>query len=116
MDLKLLVDVPHVKRDRINAHTQLGGGSLVVVSIDQQFQQAPLVRSQLIIGLFRWSELSEESYDAPRNLGRHRRASSYRFLQAFEQPRGWRLLEQVSARARAERFKDPLVIAVHCQH
>src|ERR1039457_4680657 len=48
VDLQLLIDVTHVKRDSVYAHPHFDARGLVIVAIHQQLQEAGFVRREAI--------------------------------------------------------------------
>ena len=65
MDLQFSVNALHVSANRVDAASQLSRGRFVGVAVDQHFQQAQLVRGQMIIGpLRRANMLKQRDYAA----------------------------------------------------
>ena len=69
MDLKLLVDVLYVKRNRVKCCAHLGGCAFITVPIHQEFQDAQLVRRKVVIGVIGRPDRPEYVYDPPRDFG-----------------------------------------------
>src|SRR5262245_3730595 len=79
---------------------------------DQQSQKLRLLRRQVIRRAPRRPEVTEQPYDAARNLRRHRRAPIHRLPKRFDQTGGRRVLEQVPRRASAQGVEDAIVVVV----
>src|SRR5215471_9389527 len=104
-----------MKRNGVDGDAHLRGRGLVVMPLDQQLEEAFFLSREGGRGAWRGAAPVEELDDAPRDLRRHRRASADRILDALEQARRWRLLQKVTARARAESREDPFVVLVDGQ-
>src|SRR6266849_4171656 len=101
MDLKFFVDVAHVERYGSHLDIQSDGSRFVVVTFDDQLQQAQLVWRELILGSI-WRAYFAKQFDHPaRDLRRHRRPAALRLLQTYDQERRRRLFQQIAASPRA---------------
>src|SRR5579859_5125017 len=68
VDLQLLVNMPHVRRHRIDRDTEFPRRRLVDVTLAQQGKQPQLLRSEMIAGVVGRAELAKELHHAPGNL------------------------------------------------
>ena len=60
MYLQLVVNAAQVKADGVDRDAEPGGGGLVVVSVDEETEQACLVRSQLAFGAVERAEFAKQ--------------------------------------------------------
>ena len=116
MDLQLLVDVAHVKRDGGDLNSQSDCRRLVVVAFDEKFQEAQFVRSELVLGSVGRANLAKQLNHLTRYFGRHRRTTVHSFLQTFDQERRRRLFQLVAAGPSAQRVENHLIIVIDREH
>ena len=93
--------------------TRSAPAAVVIMSFDEQLEEARFVRRQLIVGAFGQPNLAKQRDDASRDFRRHRRAPVNRFSQSIQQSRGWRLLQKITTGARARRVENPFVVVTH---
>src|SRR5262245_60529480 len=112
LDLKLAVDLLKMKGDSAHRDTQLRRRRLVVMAFREQLEKPKLVRRQAIVGRLGRTHLAKERDHLARDLRGHGGSAADRFLQALEQLRRRRLLDEVAGRSRAESVEDALVLLV----
>lgn len=78
MDLQFVVDVADVETYCVDRKAKLGRGSLVIVTLNEQFQQPRLVRRELVIYAFSGMKRVEYIYHATRDIGAPPCTASFR--------------------------------------
>src|ERR1039458_335270 len=116
VDLQLLIDVTHVKRDSVYAHPHFDARGLVIVAIHQQLQEAGFVRREAIVGMFRRAHLPEQFDHPAGHFRRHRRAPGHHILHALQQARRRSVLQQIAAGAGANGVEDARIVIVNREH
>ncbi len=99
MDLQLFVDVFQMEGDGIGRNAHGAGGRLMLVLLDQQFEQLGFVRGQMVSGARGRAKLTEQRHHAAGDVRRHRRTAVNDLAQRFQQPRRRRVLKQITGRA-----------------
>lgn len=116
MDVQFVVDAFDVKEDGVDGDAQFRSGGFVAVTVYDQFQQAPFVWRQSVVGL-RWRRKPlKQVDDLPGDFGRNRRAAINRVTNAVQQLFGRRLFQQIAASPGTQRMKDVIVVFVYGQH
>src|SRR5262249_24485430 len=102
-----------MKADSAGSDFKLGGNGSVAASFHQQLEYFGFVRGEVIVGFLVRSNLAEQ-FDYPaRDFRRHRRASGYYTLEAFDKLCGLGLLQQIAGGPRAQSLEDTLVVVVN---
>lgn len=73
MHLEFCVDVFQMKGDGVGGNTHLMRGSLVVVAVDEEFEQFGFLGREAIRSSFGRTKLAKQVHYASGYLGRHRR-------------------------------------------
>src|SRR5882724_2407684 len=116
VDVELPVDAPDVVAHGIHRDAELSARGLVAVPLAEEFQQAHLVRGQALVLPRRGVGALEQRDDLAGDLGGHRRSPFVRLADRLDEAGRRRVLQEVTARAVADRLEDLVLLGEDGQH